>query len=353
MQRHFTKVKIMKIKNSYFLIFVFIISCGSLDKDWQTARHYDTIDSYKEFISQHPNKTLQDSAEYYLDEEYLLEAIVRNSVSHYKNILKENPDTKFGQEYKKEMDILISQRLESFRNVKTINIILDDSYGERTASSYPFKEIMTILFENVAGLIISFNSNEHADAVLKIISRYEPRGENYYGNIKEIKGTQYTGANLYGKIELSVSGNILIQKNFYGSKAPLNKISIAYPPNNAPFWEVFHSEVSFLPTLLSMCQETFGCYFMIGLITSTNIDELGKKYSLLPQKFRDLIVFECLNNQCTIQKDRLIQISDISEKYDRFQKAQIDKKQTNLMSHSKPQYGYANMLANKLLSKYN
>jgi len=102
-----------------------------------------------------------------------------------------------------------------------------------------------------------------------------------------------------------------------------------------------------------MSNELFGPYFLIGLGMLHNVDELNKKHSLLPMELRRLIIAECLETCRTLEKNRIINILNISDKYSRFQKILTDGKSTELNTHNKPKYDFAITITKKLLTKKN
>ncbi|GAG30236.1 unnamed protein product, partial [marine sediment metagenome] len=218
---------------------------------------------------ENPEHTLSDSARFLLEEENFLEAKYLNTIPAYKQFSEDFPQSRYSEEIEKCVNGLFAEMHDAFRNVKTVNVLIQDTYGARTSNNFPFEKIVRVFFENLAGWEVFINTSMSTDAILMVKSDYHPSSRFYIGgDIEEARGNQYTSARVNGNIQLSVPGIVNFKEKFSGFKEPPDRISRRYTPNDAPFWEIFAQEGSFTSTMISLCKKTFGTHFLVSMSLS-------------------------------------------------------------------------------------
>lgn len=257
---------------------------------------------------------------------------------------------------KSDREALLMQRQKEFRNIKTLNVIIDEEYDKRTIFGYPYKKIIEILFDKLAGWQVSYNSESPADVSLKIVSQYYPESEYYSGNLTTATGIQYTAALLYGSITMIVPKTVTITERFREYKKPPKYNIKNCPPNSAPFWEVFHAEQSVLYKLIKIYRDIMGNNCLFGLAVCSEFQKLENEYSYPPPSFcravNRSIVYELLNSPDSLDYDRLIEMIEISQKYDRYKRLFYDEFEKGLKpSLDKSDYSSIKIICTRVIGK--
>lgn len=149
---------------------------------------------------------------------------------------------------------LTKEQIEAFRSAKTARISVEQSYRYARGVKLPFEDVAGRIFKNYANLTLVGSDATDYDLNIKITASGRAVGSNYGLG----PGTLYTGASVYGKISLEISGIPVYEKKFSGSIRPPKKLKISYAkeqpnPNalvlNVPFQS--RSQAPFKPALES------------------------------------------------------------------------------------------------------
>jgi len=165
------------------------------------------------------------------------------------------------------------EQLEAFRSVKTVRIIVDQSYSEAEGVSLPFEEVTKRFLES-AGLKVVGSDVKMCDATLRIEAEGEALGASYRNF-----GYQYTGAKLSGDISFEIPG-VLPYKKFFEGTEPVPLGIVVHMgalragwenPSNAPFKRAFNS--SFYGKLAEMAGELYSSKVLIDCWSSTLLED--------------------------------------------------------------------------------
>lgn len=147
------------------------------------------------------------------------------------------------------------EQLKSFRSLKTVRIVVDQSYGEAVRVTLPFEEFTKTLLQHAGIKVVKARSNNY-DATLKIQATGKPLGA-YYNDGQ----FHYTAASLSGTISFEIPHRTSYRKSFQGRKTPPSFFSPAAHlnrytnPSSAPFSSTFGS---FSFKLTELVAEVFG-----------------------------------------------------------------------------------------------
>lgn len=257
---------------------VLLLGCDAGKRDWQKAAEQGTITAYEEFLKKHPQHELAESARSKLDEIYFKQAQLENTIPEYEKFIQKYPQSRFKEKAYSAIENLYDQRHKAFRNVRTVKVIIKDSYGERNIR-YPFRSMARVLFQDFAGLMIVRENAKSYDAIFRVESKYRPLSGSYKG--KEL----YTGASLKGKISLEIPDVIVFKESFQEDKpVPFalwylkedwsKTVSEYSTPDSkrVPFSELFRANGSFNQLAMKMLGEVFGTSFLVSLITASSLD---------------------------------------------------------------------------------
>lgn len=172
------------------------------------------------------------------------------------------------------------EQLNAFRPIKTIYLLVLQSYDEANDVSLPIERDAKRILED-GGLSVITDDTKDCDAILKIQlkgaaleERYE---EKYREIVRLISRVQYSGASISGEISLEVPGVLNIcRRSFGGQISPPHSIPFfAYgSPSSAPFYEAL-KESDFNKQMLEIVREIQkGTLSSPGKIGNTRIVEL-------------------------------------------------------------------------------
>lgn len=259
-----------------FISLVLLLGCDAGKRDWQKAAEQGTITAYEEFLKKHPQHELAESARSRLEELYWDQAQYKNTIPAYEKFLENYPKSRFYEKAHAAIENLCSQRHKAFRNVRTVKVIIQDSY--KSSQRYPFRPLVFALFQNFAGLQIVGTEAKAYDAIFRLESKYLPLSALYRYDRYSSK-TLWTGASLKGKISLQIPGVIIFDQSFQAKK-PVEPwvrgrdysdiISKYSNPEDAPFWDLFSRSDSFLQVTVKMLGKVFGSSFLVSLVTEPN-----------------------------------------------------------------------------------
>lgn len=157
---------------------------------------------------------------------------------------------------------LKKEQIDTFRSVKTLKIITNQTYREAENVSLPFKEVAQKLL-GYAGLEAVSPSAKNYDLIMKIEAEGQAIGNSY-----EKIGYRYTGASISGWISLEMQGAPVYRKFFNGvqetakiliqGKSSVLKIPEYKTPSSAPFRDAFEKPDSFVSKMLEVIAEIYG-----------------------------------------------------------------------------------------------
>jgi len=230
-------------RNLFILLFILFVSfsCSTEKKDWEKTESENTILAYENFLSKYSTGPHIEKARLNLD---------------YFN----------------------KKRKSEFKNVKIIEISLEDSYGDAKDVNLPFEKISKQILKYAGIQFIKANEQSY-DAVLKINAEGQPISAEYeYKSAQRFDyrpeyewlspdkskyvsaGHYFSGASLSGTISFEVSNILICQKSFYGSVKPKSTIieRIYTSPSNAPFEETLNLSGSFTAEIIELMGEACG-----------------------------------------------------------------------------------------------
>ncbi len=157
---------------------------------------------------------------------------------------------------------LTEEQIGVFRSVKTVKIILDQTYKEAENVTLPFNEVAQRLL-GYAGLKVVNPSAKNFDLKMKI----EAKGQASSASYQKL-GSRYTGASVSGWISLEVQGVPVYRKAFKGvqetakvmlqGESSVIRISEYKTPSSAPFKSAFDKPGSFVSKMLLVIGEIYG-----------------------------------------------------------------------------------------------
>jgi len=171
---------------------------------------------------------------------------------------------------------LTKEQLEAFRSVKTIKIVVQQSYGEAKGISMPFEEFAKKLLYYAEVTVIEEDDKDY-EATLKIQAVGTALRDKYIG-----VGYQYSGAIIEGNILYDFPGLPAYKKRFEGNTGCPFTISGIYAiPSSAPFYQAF--EIGFIPGMLELIKDIYDINCIIAVlqdnsakVRKTAVNILGK-----------------------------------------------------------------------------
>ena len=268
----------MNKKSAYWLLISFMISmslCCSTDKsDWKKAESVNSVVSYNDYLKTHPQGAYARSARSKIDELQHLEYVRSvNHIAAYMTFLERFPQSLFADSVKDSIDHLRHKRHPEFRQARTAEIVIAQSFGESTEVPFHIEEIAK-RFLGYAGLKLQAHVADQPDVVLQI----EIRGETLHASYQD-HGLLYTGAALSGTISFKTSGGFVNQETFEGKVNPpymmLFGSSDPPPPktpSSAPWRAVFNEPGSFCVKFVDIIYSFFGSTALIAALGDRDID---------------------------------------------------------------------------------
>ncbi len=133
-----------------------------------------------------------------------------------------------------------SARIDSFSEVKTIQVLVDQSYVDDKGNkiidfSLPVYETCKTVFQNIGFKVVD-ESKEQYDAVLNIKIKGTSLCDYYHDYDTNTKTLLYTGAELDGSILFTIDDIDSVEKSFSEVKEPPSgTVSKPTKPSDAPF----------------------------------------------------------------------------------------------------------------------
>ncbi len=162
---------------------------------------------------------------------------------------------------------LSKEQVETFQQAKTVQLIVEQSYGSAEGVSLPFEDLAQGLLK-YAGVRVVGSDEKGYDATLRTKAKGKPIGVKY--NL----GYLYTGARLKGEILFEIQGGRAFKKKFSGKLLPFEEASVPRlqkSPSDAPFPYLF--EKSFRPAIFEMIAEIYGVNYLISVLKDSSFHE--------------------------------------------------------------------------------
>lgn len=152
------------------------------------------------------------------------------------------------------------EQIEAFRSAKTVRLVIEQSYGEASGVSLPFKDF-TLRLLGYSGLDVVEADSEDYDLNLKIEAKGIAASSRY-----KTYGRLYTGASLSGSISIEIPGVPVYKKTFEKIiNPPYSVMGGSRTPSGAPFMLVFKLS-SFNHKIVEMMGEIYGYQFVIDAL---------------------------------------------------------------------------------------
>ncbi len=156
------------------------------------------------------------------------------------------------------------EQLKAFRNVKVVQLVVWQDYGEAEGVNLPFEKVARKFLE-AAGFKVVGSDAQVYDATLRIKVVGEALGASCTA------GYHYSGAEIDVKISFEVAGVPAYIKSFKETKSPSYRIygwGCGYPsPSDAPFNTVFGS-LDYCYKLAKLVEELYGVEAVEPLIAA-------------------------------------------------------------------------------------
>ena len=160
---------------------------------------------------------------------------------------------------------LSQQEINTFRQAKTVRIIVEESYNTTKYSSLPF-ESLAQRYLKYGGLRVVSSDEKKCDATLRIRAQGTALGAHYKDKSSGIyMGYLYTGVRLKGEISFEIQGIHPYKRKFGGESAPPETVKLYGLPTSASaepsYWgfaDSFHGEI------LQMMGEIYGANYWIS-----------------------------------------------------------------------------------------
>ena len=141
---------------------------------------------------------------------------------------------------------------QAFRDVKSVRVVVRQTYGEADEVSLPFYEYAEKIL-NYAGLSVVEEDATTYDATISIEAKGIPGSASYTGTIY---GSHWTKATVAGKISFS-AGDKTFRWDFSYTEGPDQTIYRSYPtPSDAPFQAAFNR--GFIPAFFKAIVKVLG-----------------------------------------------------------------------------------------------
>lgn len=157
---------------------------------------------------------------------------------------------------------LSEEQIKAFRSIKSVQIIVDQAYGETGGVRLPFEDVAQRILGYAGVKAVGADSKDY-DATLKIEARGKAEGGIYsYPNSKDMFNPStfyFTGADLSGTILLEAPGTPVYKKTFKGHvPTPFSIFGGPRNPSGAPFNEAFSQSGSFKAKILEAIGDLYG-----------------------------------------------------------------------------------------------
>jgi hypothetical protein len=265
----------MKIKFILLLLVAvaIIAGCASMPKRWRQAESTNTIEAYEDFLKEYPEGSNAEKAKERIMELRYNEAVKENTIPAYQKFLESYPEQRFADDVLSRLNRLARlEQMKAFRSAKAVKIVINQSYEKAKDVSLPFEDWTGKLLENAGIKVVGANAKLY-DAIIKIQAIGKPLGAVY-----SLERFEYAGASLSGTISFEIPNIPSYKESFKATVNPPDKIgAVRMSASDAPFWEAFRAEGSFLPKIFEIMGEYFGNTPLIAAIKDGSL-----KVKLMP-----------------------------------------------------------------------
>ena len=168
------------------------------------------------------------------------------------------------------------KQLEAFRSAKTVQIVVEQSYGEAKDVSLPIMDAARKLLEYAGLQVVGSNVKEY-DLYIKIEAEGEALSRSYTPGVK-----LYTGASLAGSILFKIPDIPIYEKSFDTYQSP----PLRSPPyaisgsieeyrvhSGAPFEELLYGQGTVVSKIVEMMTEIYGITSVIAGLKDEDIQD--------------------------------------------------------------------------------
>lgn len=231
------------------------------NQKYTQSRNLGTIAAYEDFLKYYPVGEQSDSVRIFLENLYFHEASTINTYISYRDFLDRYKTGVLSEKALILMSKLKNERKRELRNIETIKIIVNESYGKAKNVSLPFYDVAYRLAKYANLQVVDSDAKKY-DAILQIKA------------VGEAIGTRYYSAALSGNIIFkSKISNLSITKSFtsyipYGDVDTIWKkgdkiIDDGTGPSNARFGLAFNA---FKVRIIETFDQLFGRHCLISAL---------------------------------------------------------------------------------------
>jgi HEAT repeat protein len=246
----------MRVKFFLFLLVLAIIvaGCATTQNRWQKTESTDTIKAYEDFLKENPESSYAEKAKQRIRELRYNQAVKENTRPSYHKFVEDYPEGRFTEDVLSRLKKLTRQeQVKAFRSIKAVRIIVNQSYEKAKDVSLPFEDWTAKLLKNAGLKVVGTNAKRYG-ALIRIKAAGKPLGAVY-----SLERYEYAGASLSGTISFEIPNIPSYKESFKATIKPPDKIgSVRMGASDAPFWEAFRAQGSFLPKIFEIMGEYFG-----------------------------------------------------------------------------------------------
>lgn len=168
------------------------------------------------------------------------------------------------------------KQLEAFRSAKTVQIVVEQSYGEAKDASLPIMDVARRLLEYAGLQVVGSNVKEY-DLYIKIEAEGEALSRSYTPGVK-----LYTGASLAGSILFKIPGIPIYEKFFVTYQSPplrsppyaiSGSIEEYRTPSGALFEEILYGKGTVVSKIVEMMTEIYGITCVIASLKDEDVQD--------------------------------------------------------------------------------
>jgi len=236
------------------IMIVLVAGCATTQNQWKKAESANTVEAYEEFLKQNPESDYAKKAKDKIRELRYREAVKENTIDAYQRFLEVYPEGRLSKDVLSRLKKLThTELLQALRSVKTVKIVVNQSYDKAEDVSLPFEDWTGKLFQ-YAGIKVVGAEAKRYDASIEIKANGKPLGAVY-----SLERYEYSGASLSGMISIEIPNVQPYKKSFKAKINPPDKIGpVHLSASDAPYWEAFRAQGSFLPIIFEIMKESFG-----------------------------------------------------------------------------------------------
>jgi len=247
----------MKAKKYPWLLIIVIFAvagCATKHSHWQKTVSENTAEAYEEFLEKYPESSYAEKAKDKIMELRYNEAVKADTIQAYQNFLESYPESRFTEDVLSRLDRHKHQeRIKALNSVKRVRVAVIQSYEKAAELNLPFEDWTRKLLEYAGRKALEAEAR-HYDMAITIRAKGKPLGAVY-----SLERYEYSGASLSGSISIELPNLPPDTEIFESTINPPDKIgSIHFNASDAPYWEAFRADGSFLPKIFEIMGDYFG-----------------------------------------------------------------------------------------------